>query len=186
MLQWRRFYLFRLFLFNKWIGVGVFVFILINLAANLVKPTQITPIYNWNLYSYPLPPQDTFSLIAVTYNQGKLLSFERTWNEPQKVLFTNTMNLFVASEIENKEDYSKKHFEEVWLPQHPGFEGMFPEFVNFPSKREMKHFPTWYKKYLEQYAGERIHKIEVHKKQLLFTNEALPLEINSKLIHTIE
>lgn len=186
MLQWRNFYLIRFFRFRKWLATLVLVFFLINLAANLIKPTQITPIYNWNLYSYPLPAKDTFSFISVNYNQGKTLSFKRTWNEPQKVLFTNTLNLFVAIEIERKEDYSKIHFDKVWLPQHTAFREMFPQFKNFPGKNELKHFPSWYKRYLQQYIDGTVDSIQVYKKQVMFNEFGTPVEIASHLIYVIK
>lgn len=183
---WSRFYFYQLFRFNKWLAFGVFIFFVLNIVFNVIKPTQQTPIYNWNLYAYPLPVLDTFSFIAVEYNDGKVLRFKRTWQEPQKVLLGNTMNLFVANYIDGNLDYSQVHFKNNWLPQNKLFTTYFPSFTNFPNKREMKHFPQWYRTYLQQYTNQTIDSIKFLRKVVVLNNEGDIKEISSEQIYTIK
>lgn len=185
MRRWQQLYLVRLFRTNMWIGITVTLFFIGNVVANVVMPTEITPIYNWNMYAFPLPDQDTFDLIEVTYNGDKVLNFKHTWNEPQKVLLGSTLQLFVASHIDGKIDYSDQHFQNQWLPSHPGFKNAFPSFYNFPSQKEFKAFSSWYKRYLEKHTCEQIDSIRLVRKTVKFTDKGSVQEISSRLIYTI-
>src|SRR5688500_15978031 len=129
-----RFYFYQLFRYNKWLAICVLVFFIVNIFFNTLKPTQQTPIYNCNLYAYPLNVSDTFSFLTVEYNNGRELHFERTWYEPKKVLFYNTLNLFISNYIDKKKDYSQIHFKSNWLLQHLWFSKLFPLFTNFPNE----------------------------------------------------
>ena len=93
-------YFLKLWKKNKFFFLAVFLFFLINIVANLFIVTQITPIYNWSLYSAPIENQQTYSFLKVIYNDNKVLRFKHTWEDPRKFLLTNTMKLFVADEKE--------------------------------------------------------------------------------------
>ncbi len=185
MCHWQQFYFVRLFFTNKWLAFFMLVFFVVNICANLVVPTQITPVYNWNLYSNPLPDSKHYTFNTVTYNNGEVLKFQRTWNEPQKVLIHNTMNLFIATQVDEKKDYSKKHFEESWLPRNKRFQKAFPQFINFPSHKEFEAFPSWYTRYLTQNTGEQIDRIQIIRKTVHFTESGHVREDSSEIVFNI-
>lgn len=163
----------------------VLLFFAVSLVANLLVPTQVTPIYNWSLYSYPLRAKSSHSFLVITYNGGKIISIEHTWQEPQKLLLTNPLNLYTATVFNKKEDFSKQHFFNVWLPAHSNFQRLFPQFTNFPSEREIKRFPQWFKRYLAQYVQEPVNEIVIYRKTVAFSRNGHVQELASELIFTI-
>ena len=185
MRQWQQLYFVRLFRAHKGLGFFVLTFFGASICANLIFPTQITPVYNWNLYSNPLPDTPFYTFNTVTYNHGAVLKIQRTWNEPQKVLMFNTLNLYVATRVDGKQDYSQKHFEEFWLPQHQWFQNAFPRFTNFPTQKEFETFPVWYKKYLARHVGKQIDRVQIVRKTVHFTKTGQLHIDSSHLIHTL-
>jgi hypothetical protein len=178
-------YFFRLFLFNKWLCFFVFLFFAINFTANLVFPTEITPIYNWNLYSFPSKEQKEYPIIVVTYNKDKVLAYERTWNEPQKLLLSNTLNLFIALKADKVKDPIKDYYINNWLPRHKIFQKCFPTFKNYNDQEELEQYPAWFKSYLQQCVGEHIDSVRIYRKEIAFNAHKEVTEISSELIYTI-
>ena len=146
-------YLKNFFRHNRKLCLGVCFFFIANILANSFIPTQITPIYNWNLYASPIEAQKTYSFLKVKYD-NKTLSFPHTWTEPRKLLLMNTLNYFILAKVEGQDDYAKEHFINSWLPRHPGFQKIFGEFKNYNDEHELDQFPGWFKKVLEQKFSE--------------------------------
>ena len=165
-------------------AVVVLLFFLINIVANLVVVTQITPIYNWSLYARPIESQKTYSFLKVKYNGNKVLKFKHTWEDPRKLLLTNTMNLFVALQVKKQNDPVKEYYRNNWLPRHPNFTTLFKEFKNYNDDDGLNNFPSWYKKYLEQKVGENVNKIDVYETQVKFLKDGSVKELSSNIIYS--
>jgi hypothetical protein len=178
-------YLKNLFRHNKKLFFGVCIFFMVNILANSFFATQITPIYNWNLYAAPIEAKATYTFFKVRYD-GKILSFQHTWKEPRKLLLMNTLNYFMRARVEGQEDYAKEHFINDWLPRHPGFRKAFAEFRNYNDERELDQFPHWFKKILEQEVGEDIDEIKIFKTTVVFLENGSLKEISSTPIYTIK
>ena len=178
-------YLRSLFKHNKILFIGVTLFFIINIIANTFIVTQITPIYNWNLYASPIEAQETYTFLKVKYDD-KILSFQHTWSEPRKLLLMNTLNYFIGAKVDKKEDYAKEHFINNWLPRHPNFHKVFPEFRNYNDENELNRFPRWFKKILEQKIGKEIAEIEIFRTTVVFLNDGSLKEISSIPIYTIQ
>jgi hypothetical protein len=153
--------------------------------ANSFIVTQITPIYNWNLYATPIETQDTYTFLKVKYDD-KILSFKHTWREPRKLLLMNALNYFIRTKVEKQEDYAKEHFINSWLPQHPNFHKVFRKFRNYNDENELNRFPAWFKKILEQEVGKKVDKIEIYKTSVAFLADGSLKEISSIPVYTIK
>ncbi len=178
-------YLFRLYKTNKLLFVVVCLFVSLNLLFNLVYKSQVTPIFQWSMYSQPLPDQQVYSILEIRYNENILIAFPHTWEEPRKVLFTNTSWLFMNLKS-NGPDYVKDHYINRWMPQHPLFGRLFTGFKNYNDVDELKKFPLWLKRYLEQETGEKIYKIDLYKVNVAFGQSGSVKKISSTLVHTIK
>jgi protein gp37 len=137
------------------------------------------------MYSQPLPDQQVYSILEIRYNENKLLAFPHTWEEPRKVIFTNTSWLFMNLQSKGP-DYVKDHYINSWLPQHPFFEKLFKGFKNYNDVDELEKFPLWLKRYLEQETGETIYKIDLYKVNVAFEQSGSVNKISSTLVHTIK
>ena len=175
-------YFLKLWKKNKFLFLAVFLFFLINIVANLFIVTQITPIYNWSLYSAPIENQQTYSFLKVIYNDNKVLRFKHTWEDPRKFLLTNTMKLFVALQVKKENDPVKQYYKDNWLPRHPNFNKIFKEFKNYNDEKELNKFPLWYKRYLQQKVEETVYKIDVYEIQVEFLKDRSVRELSSKII----
>lgn len=164
--------------------VVVLLFFLINIIANLVVVTQITPIYNWSLFATPIKNQRIYSFLKVKYNGNKVLKFKHTWEEPRKLLLTNTMYQFVALQIKKQNDPIKEYYINNWLPRHLNFSTIFKEFKNYNDDEEFNKFPFWYKKYLEQKVGEHVNKIDVYETQVEFLRDGSVKELSSNIVYS--
>ena len=164
--------------------VVVLLFFLINIVANLVVVTQITPIYNWSLYATPIESRKTYSFLKVKYNGTKVLKFKHTWEDPRKLLLTNTMYLFVALQVKKQNDPTKEYYKNNWLTRHPNFSTVFNNFKNYNDEEQFNKFPLWYKKYLEQKVGENINKIDVYEIQVEFLKDGSVKELSSNIIYS--
>ena len=180
-----KYYLIRLFETNKILFVGVCIFIFLNLLFNLITKSQITPIFQWSMYSSPLPKQEVYSFLEIRYNKDKLLEFPHTWEEPRKVLFTNTSGLY-THHLLGGGDYAKEHFVKNWLPNHPLFNHYIKNFKNYNNEDDYSKFPSWLKRYLEQEVGEKIYKIDLFKIEATFTPSGKVKKLSSLLVCTIQ
>jgi len=177
-------YFISLFKANKTLFVFVLLFFLINIVANVWFVTQITPIYNWSLYSSPVKSQETYSFLKIQYNHNKVLKFKHTWEEPTKLFLLNTMNLFVALKVEKKSDPIKEHYINSWLPRHSTFHAAFKGFKNYNDDKEFNRFPYWYERYLEQVVNENVTQIDVYETRVGVLKDGTVKQANSKLIYS--
>lgn len=178
-------YLKDFFRYNKKLCLAVYLFFIANILANSFFVTEITPIYNWNLYATPIEAQKTYTFLKVKYDSNTLF-FRHTWNEPRKLLIMNALNYFIRARIEGQEDYAKEHFINDWLPRHPYFRKAFAEFRNYNDERELDQFPQWFKKILEQQVGQNIDEIKIFKTTVAFLENGSLKEISSIPIYTIK
>ncbi len=185
MLRNNKYYLTRLFRTNKILFVGVCIFIFFNLFFNLITKSQITPIFQWSMYSNPLPDQKTYSILEIRYNENKLLEFPHTWEEPRKVLFTNTSGLYMHHLLGGG-DYAKEHYINNWLPNHPFFNRYLKNFKNYNDENDYLKFPSWLKRYLEQEVGEKIYKIDLIKVEASFEPSGKVNKLSSLLVCTLQ
>ncbi len=70
--------------------------------------------------------------------------------------------------------------------QHPLFGRLFTGFKNYNDVDELKKFPLWLKRYLEQETGEKIYKIDLYKVNVAFGQSGSVKKISSTLVHTIK
>lgn len=91
---------------------------LLNFAVNFLGKGEQTPFFKWDLYANAIIDQKQYSFLEIRYNNNKLLSFPYTWQEPEKLFFTNTMDLFIAMKNNHNEDPLKNYYRNNWLPRH--------------------------------------------------------------------
>ncbi|MDQ6889027.1 MAG: hypothetical protein M3Z56_01915 [Bacteroidota bacterium] len=178
------FYLKRLYKSNKLLFAGILVFILLNLAANFIFKAEHTPVFVWDLYARPIPEQPTYSFLEVKYNDDRLLTFPHTWKEPEKLFFTNTLDHFITMIKSNGTDPLKDYIDR-WNNKHPFFKNKLPGLKFYDDSVEVKKFPAWYKRYLEQYIQAPVYKIDVYETTISYLNNGEIKKISSTLIYKL-
>ena len=177
-------YLVRLYYTKKSLFIFVLLFFILSLSANFIFKSEQTPIFKWDLYSTAMPAQSTYSFLEVRYNDNRLLKFPHTWQEPQKLFFTNTLDYFIAIKRNNNTDPYKKYFANDWSKRHARMKELLGNVNLYNDSTEINAFPSWYKRYLEQYIQQPVESIDVYEKKVEFINGGLH-EISSSLIYKL-
>ena len=178
-----RFYLIRLFHANKTLFVVVLLFVILNLIANFVYKTEQTPLFMWDLYSRQIHEQKIYSFLEVRYNDDEVLSFPHTWDEPQK-LFFNTIDYFIAMKRNNDNDPFKSYID-TWNKNHPLCKKILPGLKFYNDTTELKEFPAWYKRYLQQYVKKPVYKIYVYEVKVVYLDSGEVEKLSSTLIYKL-
>ncbi len=179
-----KYYFIRLFYTNKLLFGIVFVFFLLNLAANFIFKAEHTPIFRWDLYSFQIPQQKIYYFLEVKYNEGSVLTFPHTWDEPEKLFFTNTLDQFIVMKKNNNNDPLKAYID-TWNSKHPFFQKMLPGLKFYNDTVELKKFPAWYKRYLEQHIKKAVNKIEVYEIKAAYQDNGEIKKLSSTLIYKL-
>ena len=179
-----KYFFIRLFYSNKFLFVAVLLFFLLNLAANFIFKAEHTPIFRWDLYAYKIPEQKTYSFLEVKYNGDEILTFPHTWQEPEKLFFTNNLNQFIYMKQNNGRDPLKTYID-TWNDRHPFFKKVLPGLKFYNDSIELKKFPGWYKNYLEQYIKKTVFKIDVYEVTVVYGNNGEIKKLSSTLINTL-
>lgn len=174
-------YLVRLFYTRRYLFIIVLLFILLSLSANFIFRSEQTPIFRWDLYATAMPSQSTYSFLEVRYNQNELLKFPHTWQESQKLFFTNTLDYFISIKRNNNIDPYKNYFTNDWSKRHVRLKELLGNVNLYNDTTEINGFPSWYKRYLEQYIHQPVWSINVYEKKVEFINGGVN-EISSSLI----
>ncbi len=182
----KRNYFQNLYQANKLLFLVVCLFSAFNLFFNLVYKSEITPVFQWSLYAYPIPDQQVYSIIEIRYNNNKLLTFPHTWQEPRKIMFTNTAGYFVNAKSNERHDYAKQHYINKWLPAHPFLASILKDFKIYNDEADLAKFPAWFKRYLAQETGEFIYNIDIYKINLSFEPGGYMKKISSELMYNIK
>lgn len=179
-----KYYFIKLFYTNKFLFVAVLVFFLLNLAANFIFKAEHTPIFRWDLYAHQIPQQKIYSFLEIKYNDDQVLSFPHTWDEPEKLFFTNTLNHFIIMKRNNDTDPLKVYIDN-WNRNHPLFKKMLPGLKFYNDTTELKEFPAWYKRYLEQHVKKTVYKIDVYEIKAAFQENGEIQKLSSTLIYKL-
>jgi hypothetical protein len=172
----------RLYKTNKILFAIVLIFAVISFAASFIVKAELTPFIRWDMYAEPVAEQQTYTITEVRYNDNKLLNIKPTWMEPEKLIFVNTLDLYLAIKRNNNEDPLKKYYTNVWKPKHPLVDEILPALNIYNSPAEITRFPKWYASYLAQYTKEKIYSINVYQKQVAFDEAGNVKELSSILI----
>ena len=177
-------YFLQLYCANKCLFFVVFSFAALNLSANFIFKAEHTPVFVWDLYAYEIPQQLSYSFLEIRYNDNKILSFPHTWDEPQKLFFINTIDYFIAMKRNHNMDPLKVYIDN-WNKNHPLFKSMFPGLRLYNDSNELKKFPDWYKRYLEQYLNSHVYKINVYEVEIAYQNNGEVKALSSTLIYEL-
>lgn len=177
-------YLIRLFYTNKLLFVLVLLFITLNLAVNFIFKAEQTPLFVWNLYSQRIAPRETYSFLEVRYNENEILLFPHTMNEPQKLLFTSTLDYFIAMKKNNDTDPYKNYIGS-WNKNHPFFKEMLPGIKFYNDTSTLKDFPAWYKRRLEQHVKKAVYSIDIYEIKVAYSNNGELKKLSSTLIYNL-
>ena len=177
-------YFVRLFHTNRFLFVLVTIFCVLNLLANFVFKAEHTPVYNWNLYAFKIPEQPSYTFLEVKYNEGKTLAFPHTFLEPEKLFFTNTLYQFIYMK-RNEGNDPLKFYIDNWNMNHPLFKKILWGLKFYPGQEELNKYPSWFRKYLEQYIKEPVYKIDVYEVKVAYEDDGKLKKLSSTLIYTL-
>jgi hypothetical protein len=184
-MRFEKTYLSRLYKTNKILFVVVLLFAVISFAANFIIKAELTPFIKWDMYAEPVAEPQTYTITEVRYNGNKLLNISPTWMQPEKTIFINTLDLYLAIKKNNNQDTLKKYVTETWKPKHSFFDKFLPAVNIFNGAEEIDSFPAWYASYLSQYIGEKIYSINVYEKRVAFDDAGNVKELSSTFIYKL-
>ena len=178
-------YVIRLYKSSKTLFILVVLLSLISVATNFLLKGELTPFFKWDLYANAIPDQKQYSFLEIRYNDNKLLNFPHTWKEPEKLFFTNTMDLFIAIKKNHNEDPLMNYYKNDWLLRHTFFKDRFTGLKIFNDSSDIQQFPSWYKRYLSQHIGQPVDSIKIFEKKVEYKIDGSVKEISSELVYTI-
>jgi len=85
----------------------------------------------------------------------------------------------------NNQDPIKIYYTQIWKPKHPLINKILPTLKIFNESEEIDSFPNWYRRYLSQYTKEKIYRIDVFEKSVIFDEQGNVKQVSSSLICTL-
>ncbi len=155
-----------------------------NVVANFILKAEYTPLFKWDLYSFEIPQQNIYSFLEVRYNKDRVLTFPHTFNEPEKLFFTNTLDLFIYMKRNHNTDPLKTYIDN-YNKNHPVLKEMMQDVKLYNDTTELNKFPAWYKRYLEQHIHAPVYSIDVYEVKAAYRRNGEITKVSSTLIYKL-
>jgi hypothetical protein len=156
------------------------IFILISLITNLSK-IEITPFYVWRMYSEKEPRNDKNHFYQLSYN-NKIFNQSEAWNNGRKMMFSYTIHHYESCKENNGYDNIQIKAQSILQRLNINDVKLFSPFY---IKYNLKEYPQWLLRYIQQIIKEKINHMEVNKMTIRYDKNGNQVLINKKLIFKI-
>jgi hypothetical protein len=160
-----RTYFWRLFKTDKLSFWVIFLFFFFTILSNLIR-LQTTPFFIWGMYSEKIPPEKEYTMYEIYYNDGRLIKYDHTWNEPAKTMLNSPLKTYLNARANHSVSMEEIYFQSYWLKKHPAFTNMMESL--YITRQELDEYPNWLKRYVSVQAGTPVGNVYVVAKRLQF------------------
>jgi hypothetical protein len=134
---------------------------------------EITPFYVWGMYSEKETPSANYEIFRITAND-KLVDYSTGYLPANRFFLQSPLSYYAL--MKNGKDPTAIFLKEKLKGKYSLIEPYSKTVLN--STKEFDEFPYWYKRYLQQTAGETIRKYKVEVLNV-FYDKNNSIKINS-------
>jgi hypothetical protein len=168
----------RVYKVDKPLFLVLALFFAATIGFNVLK-LQTTPFFVWHMYSAKMPETATYPYFQITYNHGRVVNLQHTWNEPQKSYLYMPLSRYVYDKAGADTDPFRLYLE-TWLKKHPRFAGLTRDLTI--TQHELDSYPAWLRSYLSTVTGGPIDEVTVLQKKVSFDASGAPVEVSSDTV----
>ena len=152
-----KFFLFKVYRHNKKLFYLFLLFAAFSLVCNLTG-FEITPFYVWGMYSEKEIAPKEYPVFRITVND-KLIDYSTGYLPANRFFLTSPLSYYAS--INNDIDPTQSFLEQKLKGKYSLIRLFAKDVLN--SEKEIREFPKWYKRYLEQTTGKEVknYKIDI-------------------------
>lgn len=162
-----RFFLYRVYQYNKKLFFFFSIFAALTLFCNLTG-FEITPFYVWGMYSQKEEAAKEYRVLKITAD-GDLIDYSTGYFPANRFFLLSPLSFYESLKTmgDPTEIFLKRKLEQKyeWIKPYSD------RVVN--SQKEINGFPGWYKRYIEQTTGKKITNLKVEMLFVSCENENL-------------
>lgn len=156
-----KFFLYRVYQYNKKIFFFFLIFAGFTLICNLTG-FEITPFYVWGMYSQKEEIPKEYPVFKITA-EGKLVDYSTGYFPATRFFLLSPLSYYES--MKTIEDPTTIFLQKKLKEKYAWIQPYADRVLN--SAKEVKKFPAWYKRYIEQATGESSKDLKV---ELLFVS----------------
>jgi hypothetical protein len=173
-----RLFLYKVYRHSKKLFFIFLLFTVVTIFCNLTG-FEITPFYVWGMYSAKEKAIAEYPVYKITAD-GKPIDYSSGYFPANRFFLNSPLDYY--SDISKNGTDPLKHFLQQKLKNKYSLIRTFEDKV-LNSKNEIDRFPEWYKRYLEQTAGEKIEKLKIDVMQVHYHNNSIVVDSTYNLIN---
>lgn len=162
----KKWFLYRVYKLHKGLFVFFILFLTGTVFANLLG-WQATPFFVWGMYSGKEDANNNRQVLKITINDSSVINYTR-YTDANKFFLISPLQLYILMKKNNGVDptalFLEKKLNNYAAIQKPG-----EKVLN--SSKEYNSFLPWYKRYLEQTTGRKIHSYKIEELRTGFTDK---------------
>ena len=176
----KKWFLYRVYKLNK----GLFVFFILFLAGTLFTNLlgwQVTPFFVWGMYSEEESGNYLHPVLKITVNDSAVINYT-AYADANKFFLTSPLQEYVVMKKNNGVDP-----QEAFLKEKAGKNYSLVHMLSdkvFNDSNEYNLFLPWYKRYLEQTMGIKIHSYTIELLKGVYTPSNKIEVVSAELIDT--
>ena len=172
----KSFFLFRVYQYNKRLFFFFIFFAGITVICNL-SGFEITPFYVWGMYSQKEEVQSEYPVYKITADD-KLVDYSTGYFPATRYFLISPLSYYES--MKAMKDPTAIFLQKKLKENYVWFQPYADRVLN--SEKEVKEFPSWYKRYIEQATGESSKDLKV---ELLFVSYENDNSFKINSAHTI-
>ena len=159
-------YFYRLYQYSKTLFTFVLGFSLLTIFFNLMGD-EVMPFFVWGMFSEVKTLQETYDVYEIKID-GKHYDYTNLLTDPNRFYITGPLNMY-RSMKEKGEAPTRVFFKEKMGNYYTSIAPILEPITN--ELHQLKDFPAWLKRYLEQSTQKTIRQLEVNILQVRYLKD---------------
>ena len=164
-------YFSELYRHNKWLCVGITVYCILTIAANLIK-VEAVPVFIWGMYSEKEAVPQEYRILKVLVNDSIPIDYSSGYTDATRFYLLSPLSYYWSIVENNGED-----------PEETYYRGKLGKYFKLldPVKKDLfndslsiSSFVKWYAEYLEEVSRIPVRRLEVNILTMTYNEAARP------------